>query len=179
MRSGSQPGVPSLTLALLQPADTTLVPVHPQFLQTLSDHLGNHLTADDGFDALLNDPLSTIDTESASVDSLGSVAVDVASAPGTFTPDNLSAIAQDLATFNASGDNITNTFGLAAAPPSALPPDPAGGTSPGQSPGGDAGAVSPDGYGYGGPRGGDSPRIQKILPQFEDPSADDTGPVIL
>jgi hypothetical protein len=122
MANDGQPGIPSLTIAPLKPADTALVIVEPQFLQAASDLLGDHLTPDDGFDELLNDPLSLIDSESASVDSLAPVASDVAATPGAFTPDNLSAIAHDLATFNGNGDTITTTFGIATTPPGQ--PDP-------------------------------------------------------
>lgn len=149
MANLSQPDKNALTLTPLAAADTTLVPVTPQFLQTYSDHLGNHLTSDDGFDALLYDPLSAIDADSASVDSLEGLAPDVAVLPGTFTPDALGSIAQDLGTFVEGGDTILGTTGAETTPASS--PAPASGgepTSPGVG-GADGDKQPPDDNGGG------------------------------
>lgn len=107
---------PTLTLPLLTQADTHLVPVQSQFLQVLSDNLGDHLTDADGFDALLSGPLSTIDNEAGTVDTLAQSVADAGFVPGAFADSVLTPIAQDTDTFLAAGDTILAGLGLAVAP---------------------------------------------------------------
>jgi hypothetical protein len=161
-QSNSQLAHPALTIAPLAVSDTHLVPVQPLFLQKLSDTLGDHLTPVDGFDDLLNTPLSLIDPESATVTALDTSTADAAFTAGDFATGALDPIAHDISAFNDGGDTILGDFNQNVAPPAqpATPAAPAPGAPP-PAPSGGGGGGNP---GFSNQRPGDA--------TFSDPSGD-------
>lgn len=78
----------------------------PQFTPLVADTLGDHGTARDGFDALLSDTATPLESEIESLVDLDTLAAEADFPPGDFKGQTLSPMAADFASFVSDGDKV-------------------------------------------------------------------------
>jgi hypothetical protein len=137
-------------LARVDETPITLTPLAVQFLQSLSDTLGNYGTSTDGFDIVHADTVAAFNAEAPTVDAAAQHIMDASFTPGQASSAVLDPIGQDVIAFNKGGDTIMQDLGLQIAPPAGGGTGTGTGTGGGGG-GGGGGAGGGDGGGEGGP----------------------------